>query len=378
MKRDPFFQAAAVGAALFIAGVFVDGGTAFPAFLAAYGTVLFTVLGALFFVLLHHVVDAGWSVVVRRWAENLLAALPPLAAAGLVIVLGAGSMFHWTHADPASDPLMAVKEPWLNTPFLAVRLVIYFATWIVIARLYRGGSIEQDETGDPAISLRLRKCAGPCLVAYGLTTSFAAMDLWMTPDHHWYSTMFGPYVWAQGVVAFFAVLALLAFRFRAGELADKVPDGALRTIGMWLFAFAAFWGYLAACQWLLIWYANIPEETVWFIHRWEHGWQVLGGAMAVGLFVVPFVVLLSAENKQRPVLRVVAWAALVGHWLGALWIVMPTVHGGSLLAAALAAPGAMLFVAGIAGRNVAAAFRASSPYPTQDPRLGEALAEGHH
>ncbi len=373
MTSDRFFLLAGLGVVLWTIGFFVDGETAMAAFLAGYGAVLFTVLGALFFVLLHHVVDAGWSTVARRWAEQMLVALPALAAGALVILLGAGKVYHWAH-HPENDPLFDIKQPWLNLPFFAIRLALYFAVWIALARTFRNGSLAQDESGDPEISRRLRRWSGPALVAYGITTSFAAIDLLMTPDHHWFSTIFGVYVWSQGVVAFFGVLALIAFEKR-GAL---VPDTTVRTIGLWLFAFAAFWGYLAASQWLLIWYANIPEETAWMIHRWRHGWQALGAASLAGLFVVPFVVLMPAENKRKPVLRIVAILAMLGHWLGMLWVVLPTLEHGSVIAALLAAPGALLFLGGIAGRNVRRALDLAPDHPVKDPRLPEALAEGGH
>jgi len=373
MTSDRFFLLAGIGAVAWIIGYFLDIETAMLAYLAAYGAVLFTVLGALFFVLLHHVVDAGWSTVARRWAEQMLVVLPVLAAGALVILLGAGRTYHWAHA-PENDPLFDIKQPWLNLPFFAVRLAVYFAVWILIARRFRNASLEQDATGDPEISLRLRRWSGPALVAYGVTTSFAAIDLLMTADYHWFSTIFGVYVWAQGVVAFFGVLALIAFAKR-GAL---VPDATIRSIGLMLFAFAAFWGYLAASQWILIWYANIPEETEWMIHRWHDGWQVLGAASVAGLFVVPFVALMPAENKRKPILRAVAVAAMLGHWFGLLWVVLPVHAHGSVPAALIAAPGALLFLGGIAGRCVRRALDLAPDHPLHDPRLPEARAEGGH
>jgi len=367
MSANRFFLLAGIGAVLWIVGFFVEAETAMLSFLAAYGAALFLTLGALFFVLLHHVVDAGWSTVARRWAEQLLVALPVLAAGAVVLVLAASKTYHWAHA-PEGDPLFEIKQPWLNLPFFAIRLAVYFGTWIAIARFYRNSSLAQDESGDPELTVRMRKWSGPALVAYGLTVNFAAIDLLMTADFHWFSTIFGVYVWAQGVVAFFAVLALLGFAFR--------EKASIRSIGLWLFAFAAFWGYLAASQWILIWYANIPEETFWLIERWKHGWQVLGGAAALGLFVVPFVVLMPAENKRKPVLRAVAAAALLGHGLNMLWITLPVAHHGSWIAALLAAPGALLLWAGITGRNVKRALDAAPTRPVNDPRLAEALPEG--
>jgi hypothetical protein len=364
-----------LGFALWGIVMFVAPANAMLAYLSAYAAVLFCVLGALFFVMLHHVVDAGWSTVVRRWAEQMLAALPLLAVMAIPIVIGAGKIFHWAHGDNT-------KSEWLNLPFFALRLAIYFAIWIGLARMFRGYSLRQDETGDPGISLRLRKWAAPCLLIYGLSVNFAAIDLLMTPDYHWYSTIFGVYVWAQGVICFFAVLALMALGLRARDgLRDKVPDTTVRTIGLFLFAFACFWGYQAVSQWLLIWYANIPEETYWLLMRWEGGWRALSVLSVAGLFGVPFVVLMSEQNKQRPILRWVATLAIVGHFLGLLWVVLPTAtekaHFGAKSTAVL---GASCLIAGAAAIVIRRAFDDASPYPTQDPRLPEALpaAEGEH
>ncbi|MEM8883271.1 MAG: quinol:cytochrome C oxidoreductase [Planctomycetota bacterium] len=368
---------AGLGAVLFGIGLFINPESALLAYLAAYGAVLFTVLGALFFVLLHHVVDAGWSTVVRRWAELLLELLPSLAVGAVILIVGAGHIYHWTHYP--IDDLLEIKRPWLNMPFFIVRLVIYFGVWIAIARYFVSQSIRQDTTGDPTITIKLRKWAAPALLVYGLTVTFAAFDLLMTPDYHWFSTIFGVYIWGQGVVSFFALMALLAFRYRDTGLAEKVPTETVRSIGLFLFGFACFWGYLAASQWLLIWYANITEETYWMNIRWENGWQYLGSAAVAGLFVVPFVFLMQGENKRKPILRSVALAVLAGNWIGMLWVVMPAAGHGSWLASLLAVPGSLLLVVWIAALNAQRAFAGASPYPKQDPRLPEAVAaEGAH
>ena len=374
--------AAGAGLLLWGIGLRVDAEHAMRAYLAAYGSALFCVLGALFFVLLHHVVDAGWSTVARRWAEQITAALPVLAALAIPLIIGASKTYHWAGHHVHDDPMYPGKAPWLNLGGFTLRIAVYFAIWIAIARAFRRASLRQDESGDPGISLRLRKLAAPCLLAYGLSVNIAAIDLLMTPDYHWYSTIFGVYIWAQGVLAFFCVMALIALALRRKpDMADKVPLSTVRTIATFLFAFTCFWGYQALSQWLLIWYANIPEETYWLLLRWEGAWKVLCILSVLALFVAPFTVLMSERNKARPVLARVAWIVLAGHFLGNLWIVMPTApdrafHGGLFWVDL----GALALVVGVTGFMVQRAMAGASLYPTNDPRLLEAIPapEGEH
>ena len=365
------------GLVVWAIGMFLDAEHAMLAYLAAYGAVLFTTLGALFFVLVHHAVDAGWSTVVRRWAEQMLTALPLLALLAIPLVVGAPKVYHWAGHETA-------KADWLNLPFFTARLALYFTLWIGIARYFRNGSLRQDANGDPAISLRMRKWSAPALVVYGLSVNFAAMDLLMTPDYHWFSTIFGVYIWAQGTLAFFAVMALLTF---TQSLQCPVPDSVRRSIGLWVFAFTCFWGYQALSQWLLIWYANIPEETYWLLIRWEGAWRWLGVAAVCGLFTIPFLALMPERSKYKPILRTVSWVILVGNFLNMLWVVMPTgghppefeagSFRGGLLWIDLAA---VAMLGGAAAYMAQRALLSASPYPTRDPRLAEAMpaVEGEH
>ena len=363
-------------------GMFVDAEHAMLAYLVAYGAVLFTVLGALFFVLVHHAVDAGWSTGVRRWAEQMLTALPLLALLALPLVVGAPKVYHWAAHDNS-------KAEWLNLPFFTARLALYFTLWILIARYFRNGSLRQDANGDPAISMRMRKWSAPALVVYGLSVNFAAMDLLMTPDYHWFSTIFGVYIWSQGTLAFFAVMALLTF---TKSLAPPVTGAVRRSIGLWLFAFTCFWGYQALSQWLLIWYANIPEETYWLLIRWEGAWRWLAVLAVSGLFLIPFLALMPEESKTKPVLRRVAWIILVGHVLNLMWIVLPTgghpaaFEAGDFDAGLLWIDvGAVALLGGAAAYMAQHALLSASLYPTRDPRLAEAMpatdlpaTEGEH
>ncbi|MHC4339245.1 MAG: hypothetical protein ACYSX0_03385 [Planctomycetota bacterium] len=356
-----------------------DVDRALGALLVAFAFVLTIVMGMLFFVLLQHVTDAGWSVVVRRWAEQFLSAIPILALFLLPILIGVDELFAWAdEARTFGDHLYEIKRPYLNVPFFIVRAAIYFGLWFWLARMLRGRSLEQDRSADPAISLKLRRLSAPGLIAYGVVLTFAAFDWLMTLDYHWFSTIFGVYVFAHGTVAALAVLSILAVAFRRGPLRERVGLDTVHDLGRLTFAFAIFWAYIAFSQWMLIYYANIPEETLWLIERWEGAWKVFVVLYTVGLFVVPFVVLMPAAAKRNgAILTSVCIGILVAHYLGLYWIVMPTLPGGHFEPAGIWIDlAAFLLVAGGSGLVVARAMGKDSLYPLNDPRLKEATAQG--
>ena len=330
-------------------------------------------LGGLFLVVLHHLTRTGWGVVVRRLAEAVASTLPFLALLFLPVLLGVHHLYHW--ADPAvvaKDPLLQAKGAFLNVPFFALRWALYFGVWILTARFFVGRSIAQDATGDVELTSRMQGAAAPATLAFALTTTFAAIDLLLSLDAHWYSTIFGVYFFAGCVVAIVSLLILLAFGAqRAGLLRSSITVEHYHDLGKYLFAFVVFWAYIAFSQYMLIWYANLPEETGWFLRRQTHGWGGVGLALLFGHFVLPFLALLSrAPKRQPPLLAAAAAWMLAMHWVDLYWLVMPEASG---LSPRLHAVDLTLFV-GIGGFVVAGAawtLRGRFLVPVRDPRLEE-------
>ncbi|MCA9018642.1 MAG: quinol:cytochrome C oxidoreductase, partial [Planctomycetaceae bacterium] len=224
-------------------------------------------LGALFFVMIQQLTRAGWSVVLRRLSEFISMGVIPLSVLVLPIVLftlmGNDTLYHWANSETvAKDHLLHAKSPYLNTGFFALRYLIYFGSWIFLARYFLGKSVAQDETGDPELTLLMERRSGPAILLYAFTLTFAAIDFIMSLDAHWFSTIFGVYYFAAGLVGFFSFLAIsLVFLRSKGLLQEPVTVEHLHDVGKLLFAFNCFWAYIAISQYLLIWYANIPEET---------------------------------------------------------------------------------------------------------------------
>ena len=348
----------------------------FFSWLVAFMFFLSLALGGLIFVLIQHAARAGWSILVRRIAENFMGTLPVFAVLSLPIFLGMGHLYHWTDAEHAAhDPLLAAKAPYLNQGFFLVRAVLYFAAWSFLAWWFRSRSVEQDATGDQTISLRLRKWAGPAIVAFAFTTTFAVFDWLMSLEPHWYSTIYGGYFFAGSMVAVLSAMIVVSLKLQAaGFLGDEITAEHYHDLGKLLFAFTVFWAYIAFSQFMLIWYGNIPEETVWYEQRFTGSWMTMSKTLLVGHFVVPFFFLMPRTVKRvRPAILLGALYMLAMHYLDIHWLAMPTLHREGVDFAWL---DVTCFLA-VGGFTCAAFCRLTSRdalVPVKDPRLPESLA----
>lgn len=366
---------AAVGlAAAGLAGR-ADPGRFFAGWLVAFVYFLTIALGCLYFVLIHTAMQGAWGVVVRRLAETAAATLPLFALLFLPVALGLPHLYPWSGPEAGADALLRWKRPYLNEGFFHARAALYFVVWSVTALFFLRASCRQDAAPDEAAASRLRRFSGPALIPLGITHSFAAVDWVMSLDPHWYSTMFGVYSFSGALVSAFALIGILAAALRRSDLLPGVLSAEhLHDLGKLIFAFTAFWAYIGFSQYFLIWYGNIPEETVWFRHRLEGGWRSLTILLAVGHFVVPFFFFLPrAVKRSAAALAVGGGWLLLMHLLDVYWLIVPSIHGlsarpGLLDAAALlAVGGSWLAVFGWL-------LRRQPLLPLGDPRLSESLA----
>ena len=373
----------------------------FRGYLVALCFAVSIMLGGLFFVLIQHVTRAGWSVVVRRFAEQVSMTAFPLAVLSLVVVLpmifgwpeSIHDVFRWTDprvTDSTSghyDALIAGKSGYLNVPFFFFRMLIYFGFWIAAANYFYRASVQQDQSRDGELTLAMQRLSAPGLLLFALTTTFFAVDLLMSLDPHWFSTIFGVYYFAGSVVAFCSLLALAMFLLQqAGRATQSLNDEHYHDVGKLMFAFVVFWAYIAYSQYMLIWYGNLPEETGWLIVRQDAAWLPLTLWLLFGHFIIPFLGLISRVPKRRKDLLVfgAVWL-LVMHWLDICWLVLPHVThaGGADGHGSVPAPGAidvlqvLLCTVGVSGVFVWSLVRRmaqSSLIPEGDPRLAESLS----
>ena len=316
-------------------------------------------------------------------ADN--SASPPLASGAetfraaaelaVPVALGVHELYHWSHADAvAADPVLAAKSAYLNVPFFLVRLAVYLVVWVALARFFFSRSVSQDASGDVALTHAMERRSAPAMLLFAATVTFASVDLLMSLDPHWYSTIFGVYFFAGSVVGSLALLVVLARALQSsGRLARAITVEHYHDLGKLLFAFTVFWAYIAFSQYMLMWYANIPEETVWLLRRQSHGWQWVGLALLVGHFLLPFAVLLSRGTKRRPqLLAAVAGWVLAMHWVDMFWLVAPELHRDAVKVHGLDVT-VLLALAGFAVAAWAHVMRHCALVPERDPRLAESL-----
>jgi hypothetical protein len=348
----------------------------FFSWLVSFMFFLSLALGALFFVLIQYAAQGGWGIVLRRIGETIFATLPAMAVLFLPLLLGLGDLYSWAAPGAAEhDALLRWKAPFLNVPFFLIRATLYFGAWCVIALFYYRVSRGQDATGDPAASARLRRLAGPAIIVLALTQTFASIDWIMSLTPYWYSTIFGVYFFAGSFVGFIALLSVVAAAMRRAGLLDAVISAEhLHDLGKLLFGFTAFWAYIAFSQFFLMWYANLPEETIWYKARLEGSWKTISLLIMAGHFGVPFFYLMGRAVKRRGSTLAVGGAWLLAmHFVDIYWQVMPTLHPEGVRPSAL---DVAAFVA-VGGCFVAAAswlMRRQALVPLRDPRLAESLA----
>ncbi len=346
------------------------------AYLTSFCFFLSISLGALFFVTIQHLARAGWSVVVRRLAEIAAANLPLMAILVLPVALSVTVLYEWTNpTETEHAELLLFKKPYLNVPFFLLRLAVYFAVWSLLARTFLNRSVAQDASADPDLTLRLTRFSGLAIVLFGATVTFASFDLLMSLTPGWFSSIYGVYYFTGCVLAFLCVVILATVGLQAGGLLRRaVTREHYHDLGKLLFGFVFFWGYIAFSQYMLIWYANMPEETQYYLVRQQGPWKWVSLGLLFGHFFVPFLGLLPQRVKRRkPTL--VFWAAwvLVLHWVDVFWLVMPTYSPKGLPLGPLEI-GCFLGIGGIYVAGLVRIASRCSLVPTADPRLGESLA----
>ncbi len=337
-KLDPALAAEAfkvtlgvgiVGLLATFAGLGVDKKQFFFSWLVAFWFFVTVAVGGMFYTILHHLVRAGWSTTYRRLAETFGVNTLLMAVFFIPVLVGMGDLYHWSHPEVvAADPILQWKAPYLNTGFFIGRAVVFFGLWIVISHFFRRHSLKQDETGDTALTHKMRFWAPLSTIAFALTLTFAGIDWIKSLDPHWFSTIFGVCMFAGTMVAIYASLALFGLWLTGkGQLTNTITIGQQHDTGKMMFGFLIFWTYVSFSQYFLIWFGNIPEETVWYVHRLQGGWGRIGVLLLLGHFFIPFFFLLSRHMKRnRTTLAIGASWMLFVHYMDIYYYVMPVHH----------------------------------------------------
>lgn len=343
--------------------------------------------GSLFWVLLHYVTNSGWSAVIRRFLENIAGLFPFLIILFIPVILGAQLIYEWMRVSPSEDLLLAHKAGYLNKGgFYYGRTIFYFVFFCGVACLFKHFSKTQDKNGDPYLSLRMRRMSYPFMFLFALSLTFFAFDYLMALDYHWYSTMWGVYIFAGAGGASMSLLILVSNAFNsAGYLDGIFTKEHNHLMGKLLLAFTIFWAYISFSQYFLIYYANIPEETLFYAHRNSGTWFGISVALVIFRFIVPFILLLTQPAKTSPKrLCFIAGLVLLMHFVDLFWIIMPqmqinqrTETGGVEGTLNFAFHGLDFLIPmgflGVLGYLFLRAASKSSLYPWRDPRLTESI-----
>ncbi len=344
-------------------------------YLTAYMFFLSLPLGALFLVILHHLLDASWSVPTRRFVEHIAClSFPWMAVLFIPIALLAKEIFPWMSiADPQADHALRAKLPLFTPTMFYVVAAFCFGVWGWLSHSLRRWSLEQDKTGAANCTFKMRSLAYWGIFAFAVTLTLAAI-MWMKAlQHEWFSTMYGVQYFAASVWTTLATVYLLACHFKRGPLRDVLQEKQFYFIGSLLFAFTVFYSYVTFSQYFIIWNANMPEETFFFVAREEGSWKYIGFLIIFGHFFLPFLTLLRIDFKLKLEIMfpVCVWAWLM-HYCDMQYNIMPTLypHGisvGWLDLVCLGVIGTVLYKAFFKS------FAAHPPFPQKDPRFAEAM-----
>ena len=331
-----------IGIIALIFGFVTDAHSTWPALLFNTYFYLGISVFAVFFVAMQYVAEAGWSIVLKRVPEAIMAALPFFSIIMLFIVFASimhwNHIYHWLHEgimDPASehyDRIIAGKEPYLNATFFIVRTIIYLLIWNYFAKKLRRLSILEDANGGTSYHNSGVKTSAWFMVFFAVTSATASWDWIMSIDTHWFSTIFGWYIFAEwSAIGFTTILLFTLYLQKQGYLED-VNENHIHDLGKWIFAFSLVWTYMWFSQFMLIWYANIPEEVTYYTARLEvSNYRFLFWFSMLINFILPIILLMSRDAKRhKGRLIFVSVFILIGHWLNSYLLVTPGVlntHG---------------------------------------------------
>ena len=374
--------AAVVGAILGLIGLIVSPRYFGYSYLVGYIYFLSICAGGLFLVLIHHLFDAMWSTPIRRVTEHLACLLSPvMAILWIPIGIMAPKLYPWM-AMTKPDHALHAKEALLNKPMWYGISIGIFVIWWFLSHRLRYWSLRQDETGDArcTYAMRFHSCWG--IVAFAVTVTMAII-LWVkTLEHQWFSTMYGVYYFAESVWTTLAtVYIIVTVLRRTGPLGSVVGVRQMHDLGVLWFAFTVFYAYIHFSQYFIIWNANMPEETFWYLQREKGSWYQIGLLIVFGHFFLPFLALLRIDAKLSLTVTVplAIWAWLM-HFCDVIFNIMPVAlpegfgQAPGVLGIVL---GCIAFVGGVLTLAWIKYFKSHPPFPQRDPRMAEALGIYH-
>jgi hypothetical protein len=334
IKKELPSKINSLGILLFLIGVLfgIIGFIAEPerasfSYLPAFMFLVSIAIGSLFLIAIEYLAGADWSVPFRRIAEFLASLLPLLFLLVIPLLFHLKEIFYWAQKDIVSaDVILQGKSPYLNSTFFIIRVFLILILWFAFYFKFISNSRKQDSTGDQGLTKNSIVFSGIFMPVFAFTITLVAVDWLMSLEPRWFSTIFGVYFFSGAVWSSLAAVTYISIKLKDnGYLHPKINSDHYYSLGTLLFAFTVFWAYIAFSQYMLIWYADLPEETFWFAHRWSGGWSVISVIVIITHFVVPFAALLSFPSKTNPArLKFISIWILIAHYIDLYWLIMPS------------------------------------------------------
>lgn len=365
-----------VGIITFAIGVFKSPERLWASYLTSFFYFASLVCGAMFFVALNYVAKAGWSASIRRFAEAMTSYFPVMLISSLVLILGFKYLYAW--GVPETRAAMShSKQIYLAPWFVITRLLVFGLGSLYFAKLIVGNSLKQDQSGDHALTYKNIAYSVGYIAFFAIFFTMFSIDTMMSLLPTWYSTIYGIYCFSAAIQSTMAVLALIIVWMRNSSwVSGYVTEEHQHDIGKFLKGFTVFWAYIAFSQFVLIWYANIPEETEFYIVRSLNGWMPVSFALLIFRFIVPFLVLLPRGSKRNnSILVSVSILVLVMQYIDLYWLVYPNFFDG-VPKFGFWEIGMFLGFAGLFLMTMTRFMTKNNLVAIKDPRMHEALK--HH
>jgi hypothetical protein len=364
-----------IGVLGFAWGLYLDSARTWASFLQNAFFFLTLALGAIVFISINRAANAGWDTAFRRVPEAMMSYLGIGSLAMLALFFGHEHLYEGlgTFFGYNNKP-MVFKNAWLSTAFFFARMAVFLAIWMVLAFLIKRESRLQDQDRALAHTRNIKRYAAIFLALFGVTFTFASFDWLMSIEPLFYSTIYAFYVISGLLLSGFAAITVLVIVARRRGLLPEVNERHLHNLGKLVFGFSTFWAYIWLCQYLLIYYANLPEETIYYIRRLQTpGWKALFFANIFLNWLIPFALLLPSKMKQKDGWLLTASAiVLLGHWIDLYVMIFPafdySVIPGVVDIAVLLGFAALFLT------TFARALRNTALVPRNDPYLVESLS----
>ncbi len=371
----------AVGVIAIVTGFMTDHTRAWASLLQSNFYFTAIALAGTFFVAVQYIAQAGWATGILRVPEAMGGFLKyGMAGMLLIFIFGHHDLYFWTHSEyydpqsPEYDPILVGKSGFLNMPFYITRVLAYAIIWVGFTYVLRRNSLNEDVNGGTTYYNKSVTVAAIFMVLFGITSSTSAWDFLMSIDAHWFSTLYGWYTFIGLFVSGLAMMCLFILYLKGRGYMEHVNENHLHDVGKFMFAFTIFWTYLWFSQFMLIWYANLPEEVVYYKVRWENFRTLWVTNLCVN-FIAPFLVLMTRDAKrQRRIMWVGGIIIVGGHWIDIFMMVMPGTVGANWCIGFVEI-GTMIGYLGLFIWSTLSELSKASLVPKNHPMLQESL---HH